>query len=138
MTSKSFIIYFCVALLAITVLWASKAAAAPGLCKVQLGRKQMKSPGVCTAACKKQFGVLNNGARCLKKKTNIYNTEGLRKWLCWCNCFTKKKKNNACPAPIVDAPPSSSDDDSSSDSSGDDSSSDSGGDDKLTTTNFMD
>ncbi|KAL7123392.1 hypothetical protein ACP275_01G102500 [Erythranthe tilingii] len=79
MMSKSFFVYFSVALLAITLLWASKAAAAPNpYCPmVKLGSKDMKNLGACTNACKKTFGG-NANAVCLKKKKLEFNPEGLK------------------------------------------------------------
>ncbi|KAL8058637.1 hypothetical protein ABFX02_03G032400 [Erythranthe guttata] len=118
MMSKSFIVYFSVALVSITILWASKVAAAPNAyCPlVKLGSKDMKNLGACTNACKKTFGGGAN-AVCLKKKKLEFDPEGL-KFSCFCGCSIKRTKKKKCPPATVQTPPSAEDDNSSNDSPG--------------------
>ncbi|KAL8055058.1 hypothetical protein ABFS82_04G031400 [Erythranthe guttata] len=124
MMSKSCIVYFSVALVAITILWASKAAAAPSAyCPmVKLGNKGMNNLGACTNACKKAFGGGAN-AVCLKPKKLEFEPEELEfglkfKFKCFCGCSIKRNKKKKCPPATVQTPPPADDDNSSNDSSG--------------------
>ncbi|KAL7151431.1 hypothetical protein ABFS83_04G031000 [Erythranthe nasuta] len=127
MMSKSCIVYFSVALVAITILWASKAAAAPSAyCPmVKLGSKEMKNLGACTNACKKTFGGGAN-AVCLRKKKLEFDPEELKlkfegiklKFSCFCGCSIKRSKKKKCPPATVQTPPPADDDNSSNDSPG--------------------